>query len=1208
MNKEYDNLKSELAGLLEDRGHKIDALSNIDPLFLLLTSKQNLAAFSLLNGDPLKSYENALHKFRELYAAQSNQWADYNLTLVLCRQNTNTAFSDTYNNIETDPYFCQKFVIDLGNLHNDLKRLPFIPLSPKIVEIERPISAQTFLMKHGLNTELARYLAVPHKKREEGILEGCITGELGNPAWHKNESAHFIKPAIEDKKNIVRLKTLAINNFRAYRKETFDLDADLIVFFGPNGFGKTSTFDAIDFICTGSVGRFNQRYKDSKKIPKILGNLDSKVTDALVTATFSVDGTDLTIERNLDNRSYARINNEDKNRAGTLLQLTGLMEEPPDMRVDNLINLFRATHLFGQEFQYLTSDVKYKSHIHEDTVSRMLAIQDYVEAINKTQKVNYLIDGTIRTNKGTISSCEQDKAAKESELLRLMSTAKGLESPDSVSTVGKELLAKIKKSIDVDVEPSDKYDQEIARMWRANIEVEIHMLSNKLSLVGDLEEKLPEMQKHKILLQEKNVQLSKTKELIGQYEKEIADKVPLINKLKLKSSELTDENKKDVLRGEHLKWFLKTTDDIKHINSQINELDKTYNDTQTRCHDVIEKASKAKSNVKNIEEVLSKETTKLQDFDHNILKFGELQERKDDWLRLLNLCREKEVYLQTNQGALGNAKKDLAIMRQNYEMTSLQLKKLQEEIERLQEVQSERLNILDRIQQYIDSNICPVCGVNHNSKEDLIEKLQLQKGLQTEQIRATLQLFETNKTESEKTKRNIDGLELKVKQIELELAQAGKELLVAKQRITIFERTCSELDIPIDPEKLNENLKNKKDLLQKQIEQIKKMTPQKINELQSLQREFTTLESTEKQLIEETKVIEIKKRNLESMSQKLRNEAVERHVILEMRKDEIDTELGKVNSHIIATQDKINEHTTNLQANEKEVNNLIRKKTELDELSKILERGMKTSESFIAEVDNLIKKLELKLEIETITDMKRKLETKLSAIENLHKEVINYEISLDAVQTAASIAKIRQDINNLEKALTKAKTEEKQYEEWSAFFKEVHEQLERLRKKTLTEYTSKYGPLTSLIQRRLRQVYGFGDIKLHPEKEGISVKVSRRSEKDIAPSDYFSESQIQILMLSLFMSAALTQTWSSFAPVLLDDPVTHFDDLNAYSFIELIRGLVGDSDRNHQFIISTCEDRLFRLMYQKFKKMDGRVIFYKFESIGENGPRIKRIQ
>lgn len=700
MNKDYGNLISELESLLEDREHKIDHLSNTDPLFLLLTSKRHLAAFSLLNGDPSNFYEKALQKFRELYATRSSQWADYDLTLVLCRHDTNTAFNDTYNSIEIDPYFCQKFVIDFGNLRNDLKRLPFIPLSPKVVEIERPISAQTFLMKHGVNTELARYLAVPHKKREEGILEGCIKGELGKPEWHKNESAHFIKPAIEDKKNIVRLKTLAINNFRAYRKETFDLDADLIVFFGPNGFGKTSAFDAIDFICTGSVGRFDERHKkDSRKIPKILGHLDSKVGDALITAMFSIDGTELTIERNLDNRSYAHVNNEEKSRAETLLQLTGLMEERPDMRVDNLINLFRATHLFGQEFQALTSDVRDKSHIHEDTVSRMLAIQDYVEAINKTQKVTYLIDSVIRTKNDAISSFEQDKAAKESELHQLMSTAKDLESPDSVTTVGKELFVKIKDNIDVSEQP-DKYDQEIVRTWRASIEVEMHTLSNKLSLVKDLEEKLPEMQKHKKLLQEKIERLSKTKELIGQYEKEIADKIPLINELKLKSRELTDENKKNVLRGEHLKWLLKATDDIKHISSQINELDKTYNDTQKRCHEVIETASQTKTNTKNIEEVIGKETTKLQVLDQGILKLGELQEGKDDWLRLLKLCKEKEDYLQTNEGVLDNAKKDLAGMRQNYEMTVLELKKLQEEIERLQKVQSERLNILDRIQQY----------------------------------------------------------------------------------------------------------------------------------------------------------------------------------------------------------------------------------------------------------------------------------------------------------------------------------------------------------------------------------------------------------------------------------------------------------------------------------------------------------------------------
>ena len=90
------------------------------------------------------------------------------------------------------------------------------------------------------------------------------------------------------------------------------------------------------------------------------------------------------------------------------------------------------------------------------------------------------------------------------------------------------------------------------------------------------------------------------------------------------------------------------------------------------------------------------------------------------------------------------------------------------------------------------------------------------------------------------------------------------------------------------------------------------------------------------------------------------------------------------------------------------------------------------------------------------------------------------------------------------------------------------------------------------------------------------------------------------------MSAALTQTWSSFAPILLDDPVEHFDDLNAYSFIDLIRGLVMEPRNEHQFIISTCEDRLYHLIRQKFNKINRRVIYYVFESIGENGPIIAK--
>ena len=91
------------------------------------------------------------------------------------------------------------------------------------------------------------------------------------------------------------------------------------------------------------------------------------------------------------------------------------------------------------------------------------------------------------------------------------------------------------------------------------------------------------------------------------------------------------------------------------------------------------------------------------------------------------------------------------------------------------------------------------------------------------------------------------------------------------------------------------------------------------------------------------------------------------------------------------------------------------------------------------------------------------------------------------------------------------------------------------------------------------------------------------------------------------MSAALTQTWSSFSPILLDDPVVHFDDLNAYALLELIREFTVQSKGERQFILSTCEERLFRLMQQKFSKMDAKSIFYEFESLGKEGPKVKRL-
>jgi len=256
VNTLYDKLSSILNHFLKDRHPKIEpSPENTYPLFLLLTVGPNLVGFSILDGRPEENFSKAIQNFKDLYSTHSTEWANFDLTLVLCKSDSEKATDELCNEIEADTYFCRKFVIDLNkDLKIELGRLPYIPLHPEsIVGLKRPISAQTFLMKHGVSSDLARYLVVPHARGIERIIEECIEGILGERTWLTKEIDKFL-PTHYDVSSKVRLKELEICNFRAYRENyKFDLNADLVVLFGPNGFGKTSFFDAIDFVCTGGV-------------------------------------------------------------------------------------------------------------------------------------------------------------------------------------------------------------------------------------------------------------------------------------------------------------------------------------------------------------------------------------------------------------------------------------------------------------------------------------------------------------------------------------------------------------------------------------------------------------------------------------------------------------------------------------------------------------------------------------------------------------------------------------------------------------------------------------------------------------------------------------------------------------------------------------------------------------------------------------------
>ena len=414
-----------------------------------------------------EDFSKAFHTFKSLYSMHSKEWVDLDLSLVLCKIGTGKISGEFCTKVEMDPHFCRKFIIDSSNLETELERLPFVPLHPEdTLEHTELVTARAFLTTRCVTSKLAGELTVPYARGIGRIIEDCIQGKSGEPEWQGEETAAQtipLKKPISTAGPPVRLKKLVISNFRAYHgNHELDLDSDLIVLFGANGLGKTSFFDALDFVCTGGVARFDRRFgRRRSRLTQVLKHLDSSEDDCFVQARILRGNEEILLERRMQDIANARLCGSTTDRKAVLKELSQTARETLDLGVVNLVHLFRSTHLFGQEFQSLTSDLRDKSTLRDDTVSRMLALQDYVEAIRKTQRILEELEKRVKESKLAISSLKASLESEEAEIEQLSHLARVIEQPSSVSEMGEELAKKIETISDLSVGIPKEFSREI---------------------------------------------------------------------------------------------------------------------------------------------------------------------------------------------------------------------------------------------------------------------------------------------------------------------------------------------------------------------------------------------------------------------------------------------------------------------------------------------------------------------------------------------------------------------------------------------------------------------------------------------------------------------------------------------------------------------------------------------------------------------------
>lgn len=118
----------------------------------------------------------------------------------------------------------------------------------------------------------------------------------------------------------------------------------------------------------------------------------------------------------------------------------------------------------------------------------------------------------------------------------------------------------------------------------------------------------------------------------------------------------------------------------------------------------------------------------------------------------------------------------------------------------------------------------------------------------------------------------------------------------------------------------------------------------------------------------------------------------------------------------------------------------------------------------------------------------------------------------------------------------------------------------------------------------------------------LVLKVRDEDGHEANPSYIYSAAQVNIIVLSLFLSFVIQNNWSKLNSFFLDDPVQSMDDINVFSFVDVLRSMYLNKANPRQLFISTHDQKLYAFMKKKFRMFN--LCTMEFKSYGKYGPEI----
>ena len=1214
MDESYSKLRSALSELLADQEHHITLRDQDESSLLVLETRDDSAGFAIVNGMPEQTFSSAYNSFKYLYRENHESWRERNLSFVVCRSDSTREEGSQafFSRIEADVYFCRKYVVgfpeESQGLEDELRRLPFVPMSRDHPSgLPRLPSAIDFLQSLRIDARITRHLIEPRLRGAHRLLDDFLSHPQNLP---NHPAPGAVRPSSPSDLDITRITQLSIEGFRAYgRREELDLDADVVVLYGPNGLGKTSLFDAIDFACTGRIGRLSKgRLASNTEFSRLASHQPRVQSPGRVELKLICGSSSLSVSRDLNDRNRALVGDERLDRGRTLQRLTSASWEEKRERIENLERLFRATHFFSQTSPELFTDFAQTSTLSSTLVARSLALEDYARGIWKVKEVLRETKDQTKSLKNSLFMLREEIALLRKRAEPFRRATEQVEPRDQLKELTRQLVRDLKDDASLNVD-ADQVSCEDIREWRAIVDGQLRDERHRGESLVRLRTGWTGYRKG---LEVAEGLLQRRSDLEALVEKRTATE----RALKEKKERLSPERDQTDAALEEVRVRLRSLKELVELQKLARATEESLQRHREKLVRLETEEVKAEAEINNLRakvEARRREAKTLE--KETASRRGRIRLLKDvstgisEWQAAV-------VATATHQASAGKAESTaeelstpISDLRKEIADLESRLEATERDYESLTQGQEKLTRILNELETFREGSICPACGTDHGTKASLLERMSSRKEARSPQVDEVMDDLRHFRSSLEHKRKSLSQLERKRRDLEEEREHSLETLAQGQNAVEVFEAVVEKAGLAAEgedlPKEVRRCLAEEQSGLRAAQDKLETLADDESEAMQRIEELIARESAVEQEHHRESAG------SLEEQIVELRAKASDLGVSLDMNADSLADEQRMLS----ASEGSLEKHRLSLVEDDaaisKRLSGAQSKLRTLDHQLETLKEDQRIVSNELTKYETLAKSL-VDVGVESLTEEYLReavlqTEERQNALESLRRRAGTLEQILDSVQRSAALAQLDADLLDRSGKQSEREAQVESLNHAVVWFTRIREILERKNASAIESHVEAIGPLTTLIQKRLRSVYGFGDISLRAEKEVIEVGIEDWSGEDVRPTDYFSESQKQILMLSLFLSTRLTQTWSGFGAVFMDDPVTHFDDINAFAFAELIRGLVSSGRGRHQFIISTCDERLFGLMKKKLGKSAGSAKFYLFEGLGAKGPVISEV-